>query len=133
MPFFVGDCLGSKSARLMTLAERGADVHLLCLNWQQGRLENDPKELAGWLDCSLQEFHRIWKGISHKFKEDAQRRIYNPWVEAVKQQSLARRRKLALAGRKGGKATQAKRKRGSSHPSRKISLLSAPILSKILL
>ena len=35
MPFFVGDCLGSMSARLMTLAERGADVHLLCLNWQQ--------------------------------------------------------------------------------------------------
>ena len=111
MPFFVGDCLGPMSARLMTLAERGADVHLLCLNWQQGRLENDPEELARLLDCSLQRFHQIWKGISHKFKEDGQRRIYNPWVEAVKQQSLA--------GRKGGKATQAKRKRGSSQASSK--------------
>ena len=111
MPFFVGDCLGSMGARVMTLAERGADVHLLCLNWQQGRLENDPKELARWLDCSLQRFHQIWKGISHKFKEDAQRRIYNPWVEAVKQQSLA--------GRKGGKATQAERKRGSCQASSK--------------
>ena len=92
MPFFVGDCLGSMSVRLITLAEQGADVHLLCLNRQQGRLENDPKELAGWLDCFLQRFHLIWKGISHKFKEHAQGRIYNPWVEAVKQQCLSRRR-----------------------------------------
>ena len=97
MPFFVGDCLGSMSVRLMTLAERGADIHLLCLNRQQGRLENGPKERARWLDCSLQRFHQIWKGISHKIKEDAQRRIYDPWVEAVKQQCLARGRKLALA------------------------------------
>lgn len=88
MPFFIGDCLGSMSARLMTLAERGADVHHPCLNRQQGRLENDPKELARWLDCSLQRFHQIGKGIRHKFKESAQRRIYNPWVEAVNQQSL---------------------------------------------
>ena len=126
MPFFIGEYLGSMSVCLMTLAQRDACIHLLCLNWQEGRLEDDPKKLARLLDCSLPEFHRIWKGIGHTFKEDAQRRIYNPPVEAVKQQCLARRRKLTLAGRKGGKATQAKRKQGSSHPPRKINLLSAP-------
>ena len=46
MPIFVGDYLGSISVRLMTLAERGAYVHLLCLNWQDGRLQKDPRKLA---------------------------------------------------------------------------------------
>ena len=91
MPIFAGDCLGSMSPHLMTLAEQDADVHPLCLNLQDGRLENGPMKLARLLDGSLQEFHRIWKGISHKFKEDAQGRIYNPLVEAVKQQCLAHR------------------------------------------
>ncbi len=114
MPFFVGDYLGSIDVRLMTLAERGAYVHLLCLNWQEGRLPKDPKKLARLLDCSLKEFQQVWEGIRHQFKEDAQGRIYNEQVEAIKRQHLERRRKLALAGSKGGRKTQAKRKRGSS-------------------
>ena len=32
MPFFIEDYLGSMNVRLMTLAERGAYIHLLCLN-----------------------------------------------------------------------------------------------------
>ncbi len=119
MPFFVRDYLGSIDVRLMTLAERGAYVHLLCLNWQEGRLPKDPKKLARLLDCSLKEFQQVWEGIRHQFKEDAQGRIYNEQVEAIKRQHLERRRKLALAGSKGGRKTQAKRKRGSSQvPSR---------------
>ncbi len=117
MPFFVGDYLGSIDVRLMTLGERGAYVHLLCLNWQEGRLPKDPKKLARLLDCSLQEFQQIWEGIRHQFKEDAQGRIYNERVEAIKRQHLERRRKLAVAGSKGGRTTQAKRKRGSSQAS----------------
>ena len=84
MPVFVGDYVGSIRVRLMTLAERGAYVHLLCLNWQEGRLQKDPKKLAKLLDCSLKEFNQNWKGIQHKFKEDSQGRIYDPRVEAVK-------------------------------------------------
>ena len=117
MPFRVGDYLGSIDVRLMTLAERGAYVHLLCLNWQEGRLPKDPKKLARLLDCSLQEFQKIWEGIRNQFKEDAQGRIYNRQVEALKRQHLERRRKLALAGSKGGRTTQAKLKRGSSQAS----------------
>ena len=45
MPFFVGNYLGAISVRLMTLAERGTYVHLLCLNWQDGRLQKAPKNL----------------------------------------------------------------------------------------
>ena len=119
MPFFVGDYLGSIDVRLMTLAERGAYVHLLCLNWQEGRLPKDPKKLARLLDCSLTEFRQIWKGIRHQFEEDSQGRIYNRQVEAIKRQHLERRRKLALAGTKGGRTTQAKRKRGSSQATSK--------------
>ena len=121
MPFFVEDYLGSIDVRLMTLGERGAYVHLLCLNWQDGRLPKDPKKLARLLDCSLQEFHQVWKGVRHQFKEDAQGRIYNQRVESIKRRHLERRRKLALAGSKGGRTTQAKRKRGSSQASNKAS------------
>ena len=46
MPFFVEDYLGSMSVRLMTLAERGAYIHLLRLNWQDGLLKKDPKKPA---------------------------------------------------------------------------------------
>ena len=45
MPIFVGDYVGSISVHLMTLAERGAYVHLLCLNWQDGRLPKTTKNL----------------------------------------------------------------------------------------
>ena len=87
----------------MTLAERGAYVHLLCLNWQEGRLPKDPKKLARLLDCSLQEFQQIWEGIRHQFKEDSQGGIYNQQVEAIKKRHLERRRKLAMAGSKDGR------------------------------
>ena len=116
MPFFVGDYLGSIDVRLMTLAERGAYVHLLCLNWQAGRLPKDAKKLARLLDCSLEEFQQIWEGIRHRFEEDSQGQIYSQRVEAIKRQSVERRRKMALAGSKGGRTTQAKRK-GSSQAS----------------
>ena len=43
MPFFVEDYLRLISVRVMTLVERGAYVHLLCLNWQEWRLQKDPK------------------------------------------------------------------------------------------
>ena len=46
MSIFVGDYVGSISVHLMTLVERGAYVRLLCLNWQDGRLQKDPKKLA---------------------------------------------------------------------------------------
>ena len=88
MPFFVGDYLGSVSVRLMTLAERGAYTHLLFMNWQEGRLEKNPKQLAKLLDCSLEEFEQIWEGIKDKFKEDSKGRIYNKKVEDVKNQCL---------------------------------------------
>ena len=44
MSIFVGDYVGSISVHLMTLAERGTYVHLLCLNWQDGRLQAELKE-----------------------------------------------------------------------------------------
>ena len=45
LSIFVGDYVGSISVHLMPLAERGAYVHLLCLNWQDGRLQKDPNKL----------------------------------------------------------------------------------------
>ena len=110
MPFFVGDYLGSVSVRLMTLAERGAYTHLLFMNWQEGRLEKNPKQLAKLLDCSLEEFEQIWEGIKDKFKEDSKGRIYNKKVEDVKNQCFAIKKKRSKVGSKGGKATQAKLK-----------------------
>ena len=110
MPFFVGDYLGSVSVRLMTLAERGAYTHLLFMNWQEGRLEKNPKQLAKLLDCSLEEFEQIWEGIKDKFKEDSKGRIYNKKVEDVKNQCLTIKKKRSKVGSKGGKATQAKLK-----------------------
>ena len=44
MPFFFRNYLGWISVRLMTLAERGTFVHLLCLNWQEGRLHKRPEK-----------------------------------------------------------------------------------------
>ena len=46
MSIFVGDYVGSINVRLMTLAERSAYVHLLCLHCQEGRLHKDPKKHA---------------------------------------------------------------------------------------
>ena len=64
MPFFVGDYLGSISVRLMTLTERGAYVHLLCLNWQEGRLQKRPEktcEINGrWWPRTIRNGPRKW-------------------------------------------------------------------------
>lgn len=46
MPIFVRDCVESISVHLMTLAERDACVHVLCLNWQDGRLQKTLITLA---------------------------------------------------------------------------------------
>ena len=112
MPFFVADYMGSTDVRLMSLAERGAYTHLLFMNWQEGRLQKDPKKLAKLLDCSPEEFEEVWEAIQHKFETDSKGRIYNKRVEEIRKQSIDRSKKLSRAGKKGGESTQARLKPG---------------------
>ena len=112
MPFFVSDYLGSSKVRLMSLEERGAYCHLLFMQWQEGALEYNPKNLAKLLDCSVEDFERVWSNISSRFVMNDDGTFYNAKVENTRKAYLSTTKKLSKAGRKGGKATQARLKRG---------------------
>ena len=72
MPFFVSDYLSSTDVLLMSLAERGLYTHLLFRQWQDGRLEFNPKKLSVLCACSEAEFAAMWEGdqgqIPHRLR-----------------------------------------------------------------
>jgi uncharacterized protein YdaU (DUF1376 family) len=53
--------LSSEKTRTMTLAQRGAYIDLLCIQWQSGSIPKDPKALAGLLGVTPKEFARVWR------------------------------------------------------------------------
>lgn len=106
MKFYPGDFMGSGKVQMMSPAERGIYISLLCHEWQEGHLPDDPSRLARVAGATPQEMEAAWPAVRPCFSVDEDGRLYHDRLEAERRDAverMERRRKMSEAGRKGGK------------------------------
>jgi len=100
-PFYVGDWLSSSAVQRMTLEEEGAYLRLLCYQWQDGHIPDDPGERARLLGVSGEAQARLWRRLESCFEVIENGKLVNPRLATERRQVVRRKEKLSEAGRKG--------------------------------
>lgn len=105
-PFYARDWLTDVKVRAMPLAVRGAFVELLCLQWENGELPNDPEELRVLVGVHEDSWASWWRLLEPKFPEGGiPPRRRNRKLEELREEKLEKRRRQSA----GGRQAQAKR------------------------
>jgi uncharacterized protein YdaU (DUF1376 family) len=109
---YAADWLSDEHVLLMTMAQQGAYLRLLCHNWTAGDLPANPRTLARMLALDEESFvSDIWPALERHFEQAAiPDRITNRRLSAIHDLQHATYRRLANSGRKGGKKTQEQRR-----------------------
>ncbi len=103
--FYGNDWLRDENVRLMNLAQRGAYIDLLCLEWSEGSLPTDPELLRRLVMADKAEWETIWcSPLKERFVENESGRLYNQRLEKVRAETEAFRQKMADRGRMGAAA-----------------------------
>lgn len=104
--FYPNDWLSSPKIMLMTPAEEGAYIRLLCICWMNGHLPDDDEKLA-----ELSRLKEGWLKSSDKIRSCFTSRgtkLYNERLSKERGKQLKWRRKSREGGKKSGKARQQK-------------------------
>lgn len=97
--------------RMMTLAERGAYITLLCHQWDKGSVPGDDlEELRLVLGCTASTARQIWDQLRKKFPRDPKGCFRNVRLEFERR----KQKKYRKSQSNKGKASAAKRNRGST-------------------
>jgi hypothetical protein len=94
--FFPRDWLSSPTVMLMTLAEQGAYLRMLALQWESGAI--DPRHLRGLLGMNEQEVEDLLAGtVGEAFQRNEEGHLYNPRLDLERRdaQSLIEKRREA--------------------------------------
>jgi uncharacterized protein YdaU (DUF1376 family) len=102
VPWFHGDFLRSTTG--WPLVTQAIYWKLLCAQWEQGPLPNNPEWLARIAGCTQAEFDAAWATIVPKFLL-TNAGLSNERMAEHAANFEAFRRKQAENGRKGGRAT----------------------------
>lgn len=104
MKFYPADFMGSGKVQMMSPAERGIYISLLCHEWQEGHLPDEPKRLARVAGATPEEMDAAWPAVRPCFNVAADGKLYHERLEAERRDAAERRerrRKMSEAGRKG--------------------------------
>jgi uncharacterized protein YdaU (DUF1376 family) len=113
--FYPKDWLSDDKVQLMTPSERGVYITLLCHNWLEGSLPEDPRALAQLASCRKGWFYKMWnRAIGKCFTSSSLGRLVNPRLEREREKQALFRGLRAEAGRRGGQVRQANAKQTSS-------------------
>jgi uncharacterized protein YdaU (DUF1376 family) len=88
---------------LLSAAEVGAYIRLLCYQWQEGALPNDETLLARLGACDVVDI----RGILHKFPSGKDGKLRNGRMEEVRKELIAYRLRRSKAGKQGGRPRKA--------------------------
>ena len=102
VPWYHGDFLRSTNG--WPLMSQAIYWKLLCAQWEQGPLPNNPEWLARIAGCAQSEFDAAWGTIVSKFVLSNAGLINERMAEHAANYA-AFRRKQAENGRKGGRST----------------------------
>jgi uncharacterized protein YdaU (DUF1376 family) len=129
-PFYAADFLNDLRSALLTPAERGYYITLLCHEWIEDGLPDDPEQLAALLKLTPRQFRKVWAKLTTCFAIQAGRLI-NPRLEAVRHElrdadraAALERERLAEQGRKGAASRWLK---ASSKAGAVVGLLARPM------
>lgn len=86
---------------LMTHAERGAYMDMICQQWETGPFKDDPETLRKAMRATPAEFKRWWPALESRFPLNAEGLRANLKIEKVRAVQAAR----AVAGQRGGQQT----------------------------
>lgn len=89
-PWFAGDWRRSEDVRTMTMEQRGLYRELLDEQWETGSLPAKPDVLARLVGASAKEWARCWPAVSPKFILNAEGRLVNPRMAAVREAQRGR-------------------------------------------
>jgi len=106
--FYPADYLSSRTIRRLTLEQRGAWLELICSEWLDGPLENDPAELASIVGVSAKEFARLWPGLDRCFELE-NGKLLNPRLEREREAQAANRERWQKLGQSGNDKQRALR------------------------
>ena len=85
----------------LTAEELGVVTRLLCHEWLQGPLPDDPQRLARLCQLSPADLKRCWPAIERHFPRDAQAQRAAPWLEEYRGELEEWRSRQAEGGRLG--------------------------------
>lgn len=117
--FYPKDFLMDGNVAVMTLAERGAYITLLCLCWQERSLPSDAKRLARLCGTSTAAFARLWRALEPCFRVsgDDPKRLIHPRLEREREKQESFRRRQSDAGRASAARRQPEVQPESNHGS----------------
>lgn len=97
--FWPGTWLSARSVTLMTPAQKGVYIDLLCLSWQEGFIPADPDELAFLLRLPREEFLPIWDRVKTHFKsvKNSPKKLVNHRLEDERSKAQERSDKTRKA------------------------------------
>jgi uncharacterized protein YdaU (DUF1376 family) len=99
---YAGDWLADAQVRMLSLEERGAYMDLLCYQWREGSLPDDPVSLARMLGVTIEEFEEVWQSIE-AFFEITEEGLKNPRMAEVVTAQMSKSVRLSNAGKKGAR------------------------------
>ena len=94
------------STNTWELEERGLYITLLCDEWSNGPLENNPKKLAKIAGISPKKFEKLFKIMECKFIINADGKLINYRLESIRSKQEEYRRMLSESGKLGYKIKQ---------------------------
>ena len=94
------DFLAAEDVPLMSLAERGAYITLMCYAWNDGSLPADNAKLARLCGVTEEEFNGVWPALKPCFEKKS-KRLVHPGLEHERRNALQQKQKLSAAGKKG--------------------------------
>lgn len=107
--FYPRDLLSNRKVAAMTLAELGLHIKLLCYQWTDGPLPNDPGLIARLSGVPVEEFNLLWPMVSHCYEESADAAtIFNPRMERERRSHLGYLQRCAKGGRRSAEVRRAK-------------------------
>jgi uncharacterized protein YdaU (DUF1376 family) len=109
-PLDANSFLNDENVAKMNTGERGLYISMLCWQWHEGSVPDDPDELAPLLRVKPSEIKRAWPAVRERFTPRDDGRLTNRKLESVRDEVLGRYQKAKESGQRGGRASAASRK-----------------------
>lgn len=105
--FYPADFMGSGKVQMMGPVERGIYISLLCQEWQEGPLPDNPTILARVASATPDQMEEAWPLVRRCFSTNEDGELIHPRLEEEREAALDRRRKAQKAARASARVRRA--------------------------
>jgi uncharacterized protein YdaU (DUF1376 family) len=98
--FYPDSFLADANVIVMTMAERGVYITLICICWQQGYIAADTAVLSKLCAMPLAAFNKLWPAVEKCFRPKGDRMVH-PRLDRERQKQAEFKRERSDAGKAG--------------------------------